>query len=322
MPVSYPIRSLLYLIFLIPSVICAIFCLYYFITNRALRNALNNHVVIFILGFGVFLNLTDIVWFIDFYRTRRVPIFTRSFCFTWGYIDYAVFVVITLLVAWASIERHILIFHHHLTATPIKRFFLHYLPLTICVVYPFAYYFVIYFILPCEIVLKETRIGCGVLDCAQSITAVGVWDSIAHNVVPICMIAIFSLALLARVWYSKYRVHQRMHWRNYRKMAIQLLSITGIYLIIVFPSMVLFTMDAAGVLDPSAYDFYSSSYYFSYFTVLLTPFVCVVALPELRSKLRRMFQFFLLPRCVRSNRVAAINSITRTRTPAIAQVAH
>ncbi|CAF0948554.1 unnamed protein product [Adineta ricciae] len=310
MSVPYPVCFWLYLIFLIPSVLCSLFCLYHFLVDRILRNALHNHFIILILAFGTFLNLTDLIWFIDFYRTGHVSVFTRVFCFTWTYIDYAVYVVITLLVAWGAIERHILVFHHNLLRTRKARFFLHYLPIFMVTIYPFVYYIIIYFILPCEPILDYTQIDCGVATCAGNIGALSVWDSLAHNVVPICMIAIFSLALLARVWYSKYRVSQRMQWKNYRKMTIQLVSITGIYLIIVFPSMVLYTMDTVGVLDPSAYDFYNISYYCSYFTTLLNPFVCVIALPELRSKLQRVFQVCSLRRCVRSNRVSPIDHRT------------
>lgn len=144
MSVPYIIRFWLYVIFIIPSVLCAIFCLYHFLINRTLRNALNNHIIMLILFFGLFLNLTDLVWFADYYRTGHPLSLTKVFCFTWTYIDYAVFVTISLLVAWGSIERHILIFHQNLVATQTKRFLIHYLPLPTCSIYPFIYYIIIY----------------------------------------------------------------------------------------------------------------------------------------------------------------------------------
>ncbi|UJR17620.1 hypothetical protein I4U23_004516 [Adineta vaga] len=306
MSVPYEVCFWLYLIFLIPSVLCSIFCLYHFIINRTLRHALNNHVIILILAFGIFLNLTDLLWFIDFYRTGYVLSVTKVFCYTWTYIDYAVSVVITLLVAWAAIERHILIFHRNLLDTQTKRIFLHYLPLCILTLYPFIYYIIIYFVLPCEPYLYANQAGCGVSTCAYNNDALGMWDSIAHNIVPIFTIVIFSLALLGRVWYSKYRMNQRMQWRKYWKMAIQLLSISAIYLIIVFPSMILYTLYTAGVRDSSYYDFFDISYYLSYFTTLLTPFVSIFALPELRKKLRNIIQFCSLTRCIHVNQISPI----------------
>ncbi|CAF1319907.1 unnamed protein product [Adineta steineri] len=164
---------------------------------------------------------------------------------TWTYIDYAVFVSITLLVAWASIERHILIFHQNLVSTQIKRFLVHYLPLFTVTMYPFIYYIIIYFVLPCDPWINFTTPGCGISACAYNTAFLGMWDSIAHNIVPIFIIVIFSMALFVRIWYSKYRINQRMRWKNYRKMSIQLLSISAIYLIIVFPSMILYTLYTA-----------------------------------------------------------------------------
>ncbi|CAF1307260.1 unnamed protein product [Adineta steineri] len=200
MTIPYIIRFWLYLIFLIPSVLCALFCLYHFLIDRVLRKALNNHVVMLILFLGVFLNLTDIVWYIDFYRTGHPLSLTEAFCMTWTYIDYAVFVSITLLIAWGSIERHILIFHQNLVSTQIKRFLVHYLPLFTLTMYPFIYYIIIYFVLPCDPWIDFTTSGCGISACAYNTAFLGMWDSIAHNIVPIFTIVIFSLALFGRIW--------------------------------------------------------------------------------------------------------------------------
>ncbi|CAF4031847.1 unnamed protein product [Adineta steineri] len=202
MTIPYIIRFWLYLIFLIPSVLCALFCLYHFLIDRVLRKALNNHVVMLILVLGVFLNLTDIVWYIDFYRTGHPLSLTEAFCMTWTYIDYAVFVSITLLVAWGSIERHILIFHQNLVSTQIKRFLVHYLPLFTVTMYPFIYYIIIYFVLPCDPWIDFTTSGCGISACAYNTAFLGMWDSIAHNIVPIFIIVIFSMALFGRIWYN------------------------------------------------------------------------------------------------------------------------
>ena len=69
MPISSPVRFWLYLIFVIPSTLCGIFNLYYFLVKRALRQALSNHVIIIVLFLGLFYNLTDILWLIHHYRT-------------------------------------------------------------------------------------------------------------------------------------------------------------------------------------------------------------------------------------------------------------
>ncbi|CAF4078630.1 unnamed protein product, partial [Adineta steineri] len=218
-------RFWLYLIFLIPSVLCALFCLYHFLIDRVLRKALNNHVVMLILFLGVFLNLTDIVWYIDFYRTGHPLSLTEAFCMTWTYIDYAVFVSITLLIAWGSIERHILIFHQNLVSTQIKRFLVHYLPLFTLTMYPFIYYIIIYFVLPCDPWIDFTTSGCGISACAYNTAFLGMWDSIAHNIVPIFTIVIFSLALFGRIWY----IHLAVKSEHVDKVKAKLIEASRVY---------------------------------------------------------------------------------------------
>ena len=79
--------------------------------------------------FGFVLGPTVIVWHIHYYWTGTVLISTSAFCYTWVFIDSAVCVIIRYLIAWVTIERHIVIFHPRWFATPINRVFFHYLPL-------------------------------------------------------------------------------------------------------------------------------------------------------------------------------------------------
>jgi hypothetical protein len=219
----------LFLIFVIPSILCSIFDLYYFLVDRTLRKGLNNHVVILILVFCLFYTVTDIIWFIVYYHTGSPLSSTKSFCLIWVYIDFSVFVSISLLVGWASIERHILVFHQNFFATRTKRFFLHYLPLFMFSIYPFIYYLIVFFLLPCEIPYNYFKSRCCIGYCAFSNASVAMWDSIANNIVPIFIIIVFSFGLIVRVWYNKYRLGQRFRWKNYRKLTIQFLSISALY---------------------------------------------------------------------------------------------
>jgi hypothetical protein len=71
-------------------------------------------------------------------------------------------------------------------------------------------------------------------------------------------------------------------------MAVQLLLITTLYFILYFPVMILSTIYTAGILFNGWADFLVDGYYFSLFTILLTPFVCIASLPELGAKLQNM----------------------------------
>jgi hypothetical protein len=167
-------------------------------------------------------------------------------------------------------------------------------------VYPFIYYIIIFVVLPCDVPADYTQQTCALDYCDYPTEAIGQYDNIANNIVPVCIIVIFSVALLGRIWLSKYRVHQRFQWRKYRKMAVQLLLITILYFIIYFPIMILSTIYTAGILFNGWSDFLFDGYYFSIYTILLTPFVCTASLPGLRTKLQNMTRI-----CRRTRRTIA-----------------
>ncbi|CAF4872638.1 unnamed protein product [Rotaria sp. Silwood1] len=78
---------------------------------RKLRHSLHNHVVIIILIINFIIEITDISWILYYYRNGVVLIKTSLFCRTWKFLDSSSYVTTAKLVAWASIERYILIFH-------------------------------------------------------------------------------------------------------------------------------------------------------------------------------------------------------------------
>jgi len=66
------------------------------------------------------------------------------------FMDLGMFSLRDFLMAWASIERHILVFHDQWVSTPKKRFFIHYLPLASIVIYIFTLYIIVLFFPPCQ----------------------------------------------------------------------------------------------------------------------------------------------------------------------------
>lgn len=308
MEISFAVRFWMYLAFVIPSILCAMFCLYELLFTRALRKALNNHVMIAIVFLVLMYNVTTIVWFIDFYRTGRTMFFTPAFCLIWGYSDFAFFSSILFAVAWASIERHILIFYQNLFATRMKRVFFHYAPLCISTLYPFIYYMFIFFVHPCNVIHSPTVYECGSYFCAFTDPVMHYWDTFANNIAPVFSIVIFSVALLGRVWYSKYRANQPMRWRNYRKMTIQLLSVSSLYVILMFPPMFIHTVYVAGVPPTFAEGFYTITTYTCYFVFFLTPFGTMFSLPELRSRLSNIFRTCRL----RTHTILPATTVVRT----------
>ncbi len=159
----------LYLVHLIPSVLVTIFDLYHLLTNRALRTALNNHVIILLISCGLIETLTDFVLCIYYYFNATALSSTLTFCIAWTFIGSTFLIGNFILMAWTSIERHIIIFHPNLLATKAKRFFFDYLPLTICILCSAIFYFVIFYILPCDNPFNYTKRQCSHYACVYRI---------------------------------------------------------------------------------------------------------------------------------------------------------
>ena len=124
MIISSSIHFWIYLIFVVPSIFCSVFTLYYYTVDRTLRETMSNRVIIIIIiSLALFYNLTDIIWLMDYYRKGVTFSSVYMFCLFWTYNDFSVFISISYLVAWASSERHILIFHQYLVSTKFRRFF-------------------------------------------------------------------------------------------------------------------------------------------------------------------------------------------------------
>jgi hypothetical protein len=241
-------------------------------------------VIILLLFCGLIENLTDIIWCVDYYWTGFALSSTPAFCITWIFISSTLYVSVSILTAWASIERHILIFHSNWLATKTKYFFFHYLPLAVCIMWPLIFYFVMFIILPCSVQFNFQARLCGRYSCITSTSWIALLDGIANYMIPAFSTIIFSVGLLVRVIYQKHRIRQRIEWRNYRNMAVQLLPVSALNLALQFPSMILYTAYSAGLSRTIGTDYYSESVFFRFWIILFTPFVCAVSLPELRAK--------------------------------------
>jgi hypothetical protein len=290
------VRFWFYLIFLIPSILCSLFVLYHFLFDRTLRQALNNHVIIVLLFLGLISEVTNYPWMLHFFRNEGTWDRSFIFCEIWSFLDWGTFILQSFLVAWATIERHILIFHDRWVSTKTKRFFVHYLPLIFLLLYCVIWYIVIYFFPPCENLFDITQVACA-FPCLHTIYAFAMWEVIVHEIFPILIIVVFSIALLVRVLWQRHRMHQPIQWRKYRKMSVQLLSISLIYFIFSLPYMLMNMMLLSGIHNDIFTTIFDCTAFLSYFVFFLFPFVCVLSLTELRTKMQK---FFCLRRPTRS----------------------
>ena len=286
---SDTLRFWSFLLVYIPSFLCLLFVLYHLLFDRALRNALHNHVIIILLFICLIAEVTFYPWMFYFYQNKHVWERSRMFCVIWGFLDWILYVLHTMLFAWATVERHILIFHDGWVSTKKRRFFVHYLPLILLPIYLFIFYAVMYFFPNCENRLQPSELLC-IFPCLYDIYVLSMWDFVADQILPILIIVLFSSGLLVRVLLQKVRMRRTIHWRKHRKMTIQLLSISFFYAMILLPYAAVYTVRLCGLTSPLITGFSAYTNFLSYFMILLFPFVCFMSLRELQTKMKNIFQ--------------------------------
>ncbi len=285
---SISVRYWLYLVPNVLSILCSLFVLYYLLFDRTLRQALNNHVFIVLLFVGLIFELVDIPLTLHYYRVGTVWRLSPGFSLFWTYIDFTLYTTQIILFAWATIERHILIFQYQWILTRRKRFLIHYLPLIILLIYVFVYCFIIIYFPSCKNLYFHSYINGVPVPCVVDKTIIGKYDLVCHQILPTFTIVIFSILLFIRVVHKKSRVNRSISWRKQRKMAIQLLSISILYIFFNLSWTFLDLCFEIGLSVNIAYKFRSYAYFFSCYIIFLFPFVCCVSLPKLRKKLKRL----------------------------------
>jgi hypothetical protein len=108
---------------------------------------------------------------------------------------------------------------------------------------------------------------------------------------------IFSLALLLRVLWQKRKLNQRVQWIKYRKLTIQSLSISTLYVLFNGPWTLTIFAYQYGLSDDIAMIAMAYTIYFYYYVIFPSPFVCLGSLPELRLKIKQKLLY-----CVRRRR--------------------
>jgi hypothetical protein len=286
------VRFWFFLLFEIPSIFCSIFVLAYLLFDRTLRHALHNHIIIIILFINLIVQLTNISSILNYYRLGSVWPPTPTFCLIWVFIDSALYIATTVLFSWGTIERHILIFHDQWLSTRTKVIFLHYFPIAFLSLYCLLYNIVVIIFPACENTFHYTQVVCGYPLCSYEDASLAFWNVLVNDIIPTIVIIFCSAALVGRILYQKSRMHRPIRWRQHRKMAVQLLSISTLYLILYIPKMLLELAHLCGVSKDIGADFMLYLKFFSYYGNLLFPFICAGSLPNLRMKIKKIIPYW------------------------------
>jgi hypothetical protein len=238
---------------------------------------------------GLIYQVTIYPWMLYGYRYEGIWDRSRLFCTIWIFIDWGLYYTQTILFAWATMERHILIFHRQWVVTKKQRLIVHYLPLLILVLYCHIYYTVFTFFPRCENIFDNSYMICVKL-CSFDVSEFYIYDTIIHQILPNIIIVVFSIALLLRVCRQRHRIGKSLQWRKHWKMTVQLLFISIVYLIFALPLTIMHFLHLCGVSYDVIGNFMEYALFFNYCMILLCPFACALSLPQLRDKIKNTIQ--------------------------------
>ncbi|CAF2564680.1 unnamed protein product [Rotaria sp. Silwood2] len=289
-----PIRFWLLLLFDIPSIICSLFLLFYLFINKNLRCQLVNHAMIVLLIIGLIIQSVSIPFHLSFLHIGIVQPSIPFICILWWFIDLGLYNGFTIIIAWSSIHRYLFIFHDRIFFQRKKRFLFHYLPLIILLLYILIFYTIVIIFPPCMHTFDYTLPVCNDYPCYLDNLFLGIWDSVVNSILPTFILCILSVTIFIRVHYQKRLVGlQRNQWRRERKMVIQLISSSLLYLIPNTPLNLIIFAHLCGLPDNVAVDVELYFDFLCYFAILLYPLVCLGFVSELHKKIqwRRVFWF-------------------------------
>ena len=145
-------------------------------------------------------------------------------------MNYTIQAGVTAIMAFAIMERYVLIFHRNMiVASQNRRILLHYCPLTFCCVLFVIWYFVLIFLYPCENAFDISAMLCNSA-CYQGNMHLGTIDWIASVLLPVIIVICFNSLLFVRALLQKRRWNKPIDWRRSSKLIVQLLTIAIVFL--------------------------------------------------------------------------------------------
>ncbi|CAF1057959.1 unnamed protein product [Adineta steineri] len=275
----------------IPAILIFLFIFAFFITNPTQLNKLQNKalLVLFIVNF---VQLTvNLPMCLDFFRLSYISPATGIYCRGWMYIESTLDATNELLAAIISIQRHPLIFRPHLFRNTIKRYVFYYLPLLFGVIYPVAFYMGTIVFYPCDNADWDfTSNMCGDTTCYLTKNpALAMFDWIVNTALLAIVIMLANIVLIIRVIRQRLRQQRAVSWSKQRRMTIQLISISSLYLLIWIPSIIfglIQQISPTDEIDEIQTDYVED---LTYFICLLIPWIGIGMLPDFKKWMLKQF---------------------------------
>jgi hypothetical protein len=280
--ILHHVKFIIFLLLQIPSILISIFIFIFFWTHKNLLRIRQNQglVLLFVVNF---IQISfDLPMIIHFNHLGRISPATPDYCTWWTFLEYTLNAAGEMLMATISIQRHIFIFRIHIFNIRSYRYLLHHVPLMFCIIYPIILYLILVVLYPCDGTQWDyTSNVCGLANCYLVYSRVlGTFDWAVNNGSPVIIIAIANVALTVRIIRQKRRRQGYVTWRQQRRMTLQLLTISCLYLIAWIPNLFIGLVQqlySPTFLIEIQFDYIFD---FTYFICLFLPWVCLGLFPE------------------------------------------
>jgi hypothetical protein len=288
---TYSVKFAVLLTLQIPSILVSLLIFIYFGFNRNARVTDHNHSILVLLSINFLQVITDLPMPMNFfYLNGIVHPATSAYCTWWTWYEFSLNTTNGILMAWISIERHLLIFHtNFLRNLPVwKRRLLHIVPLVVCSLWGPLYYFLTIIISPmCTNTWYFDSLLCS-LSC-HLLTSWGTFDLFFDVIIPVLIIFVFNLALFIRVVYQNMIIIGRVrnNWQRERKMAFQLGIISFVYLAVWIPLSIA-QLGQIYINPTFLLEQLDTFNFLVYIVPLILPMVCLMSMSEIIQKFKTL----------------------------------
>ncbi len=164
------------------------------------------------------------------------------------------------------------------------RILLFNLPLLFCISYPTIFDFAVVVLYPCDgTQWNYTSNACGSANCFFLNPILSLYNWIFNCGMPATVNLISDVILFIRVLLQKWRVHQEVTWKQQQRMAFQLFTISGLYVISWIPVVIVGTMQTihnSSILGTIRHNYIT---YFPSLVWFFLPYIVIGLWPELRQ---------------------------------------
>ena len=184
------IKYIVLFIFQIISISCYLFIFYNFATKRNRRRTIHNDSIFCLLTISFLFVVIPLSISESYLSKSYIVPGSNIFCGLWNWLQYSLDVSNLHLMAYASMERHLLIFYPAGLQGKWRRRLFHTYPLVFSIAYPTIFYFIVIFFTDCQIVYDFTQLLC-TWPCYFDIWPLTIYDTFFNTLIPLFVVPVF-----------------------------------------------------------------------------------------------------------------------------------